>query len=80
MSFSDGKLVYAYALDSLKGRRSIMIFKMMSVNLFDRVTRHTQEMGCIFEGHTFQKIDYIHCEATSVTVTAGAKDIRFWQS
>ena len=77
MSFSDGKLVYAYAIDSLKGGRSIMIFKMMSVNRLDCVPRHTQEMGCVFECHPLQKINHIPCKATSVTVTADGKRYPF---
>ena len=39
MFLSNGKLVYADAVYSVKG--GIMIFKMMSVNSFDRVPRHT---------------------------------------
>ena len=73
MSFSDGKLVYADTVHSLKRGRSILILKMMRVNLFDRVPRHTQKMGCVFEGHPLQKIDHIPCKATSVTVTAWGK-------
>ena len=45
----------------------------MRVNLFDRVPRHTQKMGCGFEGHPLQKIDHISCKATSVTVTDRGK-------
>ena len=48
MAFSDGKLVYADAVHSLKRGRSIVTLKMMSVNLFDRVPRHAQKMGCVF--------------------------------
>ena len=51
MAFSNGKLVYADAVHSLKRGRSIVTLKMMSVNLFDRVPRHAQKMGCVFEGH-----------------------------
>ena len=40
MALSNGKLVYADAVYSVQGG-SIMIFKMMSVNSFDRVPRHT---------------------------------------
>ena len=54
MPFSDGKLVYTYAVHSLKRGRSIVTLKMMSVNLFDRVPRHTQKMGCVFERHPLQ--------------------------
>ena len=50
MPFSDSKLVYADAVHSLKRGRSIATLKMMSVNLFDRVPRHAQKMGCVFEG------------------------------
>ena len=48
MPFSDGKLVYADAVHSLKRGRSIVTLKMMSVNLFDRVPRHTQKMDWVF--------------------------------
>ena len=51
MPFSDGKLVYADTVHSLKRGWSIVILKMMSVNFFDRVPRHTQKMGSVFEGH-----------------------------
>ena len=51
MAFSDGKLVYADAVHSLKRGRNILTLKMMSVNFFDRVPRHTQKLGCVFEGH-----------------------------
>ena len=54
ISFSDGKLIYADAIYSLKRGRSIVTLKMMSVNLFDRVPRHAQKMGCVFEGHSLQ--------------------------
>ena len=37
MTFSNGKLVYADAVHSIKRGRSIVTLKMMSVNLFDRV-------------------------------------------
>ena len=50
---------------------------MMSVNLFDRVPRHAQKMGCVFEGHPLQKINHIPCKATSVTVTARGKGYLF---
>ena len=50
MLFSDGKLVYADAVHSLKRGRSIATLKIMSVNLFNRVPRHAQKMGCVFEG------------------------------
>ena len=49
MLFSDGKLIYADAVHSLKGRWNMVIIKRMRVNLFDRVPRHTQKMGCVFE-------------------------------
>ena len=51
MPFSDGKLVYADTVHSLKRGWSILTLKMMSVNPYDRVPRHTQKMGCVFEGH-----------------------------
>ena len=51
MPFSDGKLVYADTVHSLKRGRSIVTLKMMRVNLFDRVPRHAQKIGCVFEGH-----------------------------
>ena len=44
--FSDDKLIYADAVYSLK---------MMSVNLFDRVPRYTQKLGCVFEGIPFNR-------------------------
>ena len=50
-----------------------MTLKMMSVNLFDRVPRHAQKMGSVFEGHPHQKINHIPCKATSVAVTARGK-------
>ena len=37
MPFSDGKLVYADAVHSLKRGWSIVTLKMMSANPFDRV-------------------------------------------
>ena len=43
------------------------------MNLFDRVPRHAQKVGCVFEGHPLQKIDHISCKATSVAVTARGK-------
>ena len=55
MAFSDGKLVYADAVYSLKRRRSIMTLKMMSVNLFDRVPRYTQKMGCVLRVIPFKR-------------------------
>ena len=55
MAFSDGKLVYADAVHSLKRRRSIMTLKMMSVNLFDRVPRYTQKMGCVLRVIPFKR-------------------------
>ena len=54
MPFSDGKLVYADTVHSLKREWSIATLKMMSVNLFDRVPRHAQKMGSVFEGHSLQ--------------------------
>ena len=54
MPFSNGKLVYADAVHSIKRGRSIVILKMMSVNLLDRLPRHAQKMGCVFEGHPLQ--------------------------
>ena len=54
MPFSDGKLVYADTVHSLKRGWSIVILKMMRVNLFDRVPRHAQKTGCVFEGHSLQ--------------------------
>ena len=54
MPFSDSKLVYADAVHSLKRGWSIVTLKMMSVNLFDRVPRYAQKMGCVFEGHPLQ--------------------------
>ena len=54
MPFSDGKLVYADTVHSLKRGRSILTLKMMRVNLFDRVPLHTQKLGCVFEGHPLQ--------------------------
>ena len=48
MPFSDGKLVYADTVHSLKRGWSILTLKMMSVNLFDRVPRHTQKMDWVF--------------------------------
>ncbi len=54
MPFSNGKLVYADAVHSLKRGRNILTIKMMSVNPFDRVPRHTQKLGCVFEGHPLQ--------------------------
>ena len=55
MSFSDGKLVYADAVHSLKRGGSIVTLKMMRVNLFDRVPRHAQKMGCVFEGASLSR-------------------------
>ena len=52
MPFSDSKLVYADAVHSLKRGWSIVTLKMMSVNLFDRVTRHPRTryiMPCFFQ-------------------------------
>ena len=54
MPFSDGKLVYADAIHSLKRGWSIVTLKMMSVNLFYRVPRYAQKMGCLFKGHPLQ--------------------------
>ena len=51
MAFSNGRLIYADAVHSLKRGRSIVTLKMMSVNIFDRVPRYTQKTGCVFEGH-----------------------------
>ena len=48
MAFSNGKLIYADAVHSLKREWSILTLKMMSVNLFDRVPRYAQKMGCVF--------------------------------
>ena len=55
MPFSDSKLVYADAVHSLKRGRSIATLKIMSVNLFDRVPRHAQKMGCVFEGASLSR-------------------------
>ena len=54
MSFSNGKLVYADAVHSLKRGGSIVTLKMMGVNPFDRVPRYAQKIGCVFEGHPLQ--------------------------
>ena len=77
MPFSDGKLVYADAVHSLKRGRSIVILKMMRVNLFDRVPRHAQKMGCVFEGaslsrgrpHTWQS-DECSCDCPGQRISA----------
>ena len=55
MPFSDSKFVYADAVHSLKRGRSIATLKIMSVNFFDRVPRHAQKMGCVFEGASLSR-------------------------
>ena len=49
------RMPFSDTVHSLKRGRSIATLKIMSVNLFDRVPRHAQKMGCVFEGASLSR-------------------------
>ena len=71
--FSDGKLVYADAVHSLKrGRRHSRVWISLIVS-HDTPKRWTVSL----RGHPFQEVDHIPCKSASVTVTVRGKGYSF---